>query len=65
MRSKTPAEPLLLPADQIPLPELLAAWVLGLTTAFGFGLATGTNWGCLALLLLLPPALIRPSNNPT
>lgn len=63
MRSKTPAEPLLLPADQMPLPELLAAWVVALTTAFGFGLYTGTNWGCLALLLLMPPGLLRTRND--
>lgn len=63
MRSKIPTEPLRLPADQIPLPELVAAWVVALTTAFGFGLYTGTYWGCLALLIMMPPVLIKPRNN--
>jgi hypothetical protein len=59
MRSNIPAAPVLLPADEVPIPELLAAWVVALTTAFGFGLYTGTYWACFGLLLMIPPVLVK------
>jgi hypothetical protein len=60
MTYRSPTEPPLLEAPQgESAAELIGTALMALALALVFGLLTGSYWGCLVLLFLMPPSLYR------